>query len=253
MTFANKNPLVNATLECIGEEMSSYDLFNSTFLSSQQHLPHLKSCLRRILNVRGRKICRPFSDYGIDLYSQTQILCWICLTILSILISTWIGNLISKRWCLLEAHHTLWSGSDVSMSVGTQLLHSVSFTAPHCWLLIVYGSSLLIVIFPPDCNCWSWLSAVDCGDQWWERRKPARWERGATTTTAGGWVCKGSGGLGPKFCQISSQTHVRWDPNWVNLQVLLAVLCLKYWVPKTADNKKSAKCARIVPDFSGPF
>ena len=171
----------------------------------------------------------------------------------SILISTWIGNLISKRWCLLEAHHTLWSGSDVSMLVGTQLLHSVSFTAPRCWLLIVYGSSLLIVIFPPDCNCWSWLSAVDCGDQWWERRKPARWERGATTTTAGGRVCNGSGGLGQKFCKISPQTHVRWDPNWVNLQVLLAVLCLKYWVPKTADNKKSAKCARIVPDFSGPF
>ena len=45
--------------------MGSYDLFNSTFLCSLlcSQLPHLKSCQRRILNVAGRKIHHPFSDY----------------------------------------------------------------------------------------------------------------------------------------------------------------------------------------------
>ena len=101
------------------------------------------------------------------------------------------------------------------MVVGTQLLHSVSFTAPRCWLLIVYGSSLLIVIFPPDCNCWSWLSAVDCGDQWWERRKPARWERRATTTTAGGGFATDRGVWGQSFAKfpprpMSGETRIEW-------------------------------------------
>ena len=133
----------------------------------------------------------------------------------SILISTWIGNLISKRWCLLEAHHTFCDPALMCQCGGNPVATLSFFYGSSLLIVDFYGSSLLIVIFPPDCNCWSWLSAVDCGDQWWERRKPARWERRATTTTAGGGFATDRGVWGQSFAKfpprpMSGETRIEW-------------------------------------------
>ena len=74
-------------------------------------------------------------------------------------------------------------------------------------LLFLYGSRLLIVIFPLDCNCWSWLSVVDCRRTVVGTSEESGQVGRATTTTARVW-----GKLLQNFAPrpMSGETPIAW-------------------------------------------
>ena len=119
-----------------------------------------------------QKNCLPFSDYSSHLYSQhanfVLAISW------NSFFFDWVVNKKKDSVCFLSC----------SCVVGTQS-HS------GCLLFLLWLLLIVDCDFSPDCNCWSWLSGVDCrGTRWWERRKPSRWDRGVTTTT-GVWGREG--------------------------------------------------------------
>ena len=133
-----------------------------------------------------QKNCLPFSDYSSHLYSQHANF---------VLAISW--NSFFFDWVLNKKKDSVcfWSCSCV---VGTQS-HS------GCLLFLLWLFLIVDCDFSPDCNCWSWLSAVDC-----RRTVVGTEETGRTGGIPARTINDHNGsGLGAKFCKICYQTRVQ--------------------------------------------
>ena len=90
-----------------------------------------------------------------------------------------------KHVCWLEVVVCVCVKTKCRWSITVVRTQELSESHSGC-LLFLYGSWLLIVIFPLDCNCWSWLSVVDCRPTVVGTEETGQVGR-ATTTTARVW------------------------------------------------------------------